>query len=157
MVCRSSTSTQSGFTLIEVLVASLLMLIGVFGLLATIPQAYSISKDAGRVSVLNHLVSEKLEALRALDYSSTDLDPGTHPVQQSDTTGARYYPVPGFNEAFSMRWTVLDGPTDGGGNPEANMKTIVAEATYMTRYTTLGVPITTEKSLESVFRSFVTR
>ncbi len=153
---RSAGGAESGFTLIEVLIASVLMLVGVFGMLAVFPQAYGNSRDAGRVSVLNHLAAEKLEALRALNYSNSDLDPGLHPTLQNDSSGAKYYPVPGFNEAYSLRWTVLDGPTDGGGNPEPDIKTVVVEATYLTRYTLLGIPITADRSLESVFQTLVT-
>ncbi len=109
--------SESGFTLVEVLVASLIMIIGVFGVLAAFPQAFRSAKESGHRSVLNHLVGEKLDDLRSLDYSDTSLALGTHPAQQVDSQSQRYYPVPGFPEEFSLRWTVSNGPTEQSRRP----------------------------------------
>ena len=147
--------SQSGFSLIEVLIASVVMVIGVFGILALLPHAYRATKTAGHQSVLNYLAVDKIEDLRSIDYSDAELSSGIHPSLQTDSSGAKYYPVPGFGEEYSLRWRVLDGPTDMGGNPEPNMKMIVVEATRMTRYTIFEAPIKTAHSVEAVFRTYL--
>ncbi len=137
----SPAKPQAGFTLVEVLLASVIMLVGVFGLLAAFPQAFRSAKESGHRSVLNHLVSERLDDLRSLDYSDTLLSLGTHPAQVLDSQNQRYYPVSGFPEEFSLRWTVQSGPTDQSGTAEAQMKIVVVEGTYRVRYTSSGAAI----------------
>ena len=146
---------SSGFTLIEVLVSSVVLVVGVVGMLGIFPQAYRDTTNSGRSSVLNHLAAERIEQLRSLPYDDSDLTAGIHPSQLIDSTGQAYYPVPGFDEEYSLRWTVLAGPTDGAGNPEPDIKTIVVEATYLIRYTLLGVPFERGDSLEVVMSTFV--
>ncbi len=151
----AQSSKQSGFTLIEVLLASLVMVVGIVGILAVFPHAYRTTKTAGRTSVLNHLAAGKIEHLRSIDYADAELSPGIHPGMQTDSASQNYYPVPGFGEEYSLRWRVFGGPTDSGGNTEPDMKTIVVEATHLTRYTISEIPIKTGQSLEIVFRTYV--
>ncbi len=148
--------SQSGFSLIEVLVASLLLIVGVVGMLAVFPQAFRDSTNSGREAVLNHLAAEQVEVLRGLSLTHADLAVGTHPAQGIDSTGQRYYPVNGFDEDVSLRWQVSAGPTDGTGTAEPDIRTVVVEATYRVRYTTAGVPITDGNSLEASFETFLT-
>ncbi len=142
--------SESGFTLVEVLVASLIMIIGVFGILASFPHAFRSAKESGHRSVLNHLVGEKLDDLRSLDYSDTSLALGVHPAQQTDSQSQRYYPVPGFPEEFSLRWTVTNGPSDQSGSSVAGMKIVLVESTHLVRYTTSGTPIEQTNSVTVV-------
>ena len=139
---------DSGFTLVEVLIATALLAIVLTSVLTVFPQAYHTTTNAGRVSVLNHLVSEKMEELRSYALTHADLSNGIHPTQATDSNGDNYYPVPGFGEQYSLRWIVGPGPTDGTGTAEPNMRTVVVQATYMTRYTSGGAALTTDLSLE---------
>ena len=148
--------SQSGFTLVEVLVASLIMIIGVFGILASFPHAFRSAKESGHRSVLNHLVGEKLDDLRSLDYSDTFLVLGVHPAQQTDSQSQRYYPVPGFPEEFSLRWTVSNGPTDGSGASVDKMKIVVVEGTYLVRYSSSGTPAEETDSVTVVTPTYLT-
>ena len=147
--------SESGFTLVEVLLASLIMIIGVFGVLAAFPQAFRSAKESGRRSVLNHLVGEKLDDLRSLDYADTSLDLGTHPAQEFDSQSQRYYPVAGFPEEFSLRWTVTNGPTDQSGSSVAGMKIVVVEGTHLVRYTSSGTPIEETDSVTVVVPTYL--
>jgi hypothetical protein len=156
VIRTSHCKAQSGLTIVEVLVASVLMMVVIFGLLAIFPQALGRARASGRMLILDQLSSEKLESLRALDYGSTDLVSGLHPAQQSDSKGSGYYPIPGLSEEYSLRWSVQAGPTDQSGNPEPNMKMVTIEATYGVRYTLLGEPIVNQGSVETVFHSYVT-
>ena len=152
----SRSNDQSGFTLVEVLVASLVLVVGVLGMLAVFVQAFNDTTNSGRSVVLNHLAAEKLEELRSLPFDVDELSTGTHPDQANDATGQKYYPAPGFDEDISLRWEVGAGPTDGSGTPEPSIKTIVVEATYRVRYTVEGVPITSATSLEASSGTLIT-
>ena len=146
----TNTRSQTGFTLIEMLVASVLMIVGVYSILAVLPQAARTSNKAGHLSTLNHLASEQIEHLRSLNYADATLTAGTHPTLQFGT-----YPVPGFPGEFSMRWIVSAGPTDGSGTVESRMKTVSVEATYFVRYDLSGNPIENPDGLKVTFRTFL--
>jgi type II secretory pathway pseudopilin PulG len=152
----SSAAGQAGTTLIEILVASALMLIVIVGIMPLFPQSYRQTKAAGRVTQLNHLVSLKAEQLRALPSDDPDLDLGTHPVQKGDSAGARFYPVEAWPEEYSLRWRVLGGPTDGTGSPEPEMKILVIEATFGVRYLAGGDAIFTDDSVAVTYQTFLT-
>jgi len=139
-----------------VLVASVVLMLGVLGTLAVFPQAIGTAHRSSHMLVLNQLANERLDALRALDIGHADLSVGVHPLQVFDSKGDRYYPVPGFSEDYSLRWTVQAGPTDGTGTPEPNIKTVVVEATYWVRYTAGGVPVENDGSLGTRFQTYVT-
>ena len=147
--------SQAGFTLLEVLVASVIMIVGVFGVLAVFPHAFRSAKESGHRSVLQHLVGEKLDDLRSVDYADSSLALGTHPTQQFDSQTQRYYPVQGFPEEFSVRWTVLNGPTDSSGGSVAKMKIVVVEGTYLVRYSSSGTPIEETNSVTVVVPTYL--
>ena len=147
---------ESGFSLVEVLIASVLLIVGVVSMLAVFPQSFRNSTNSGRAAVLNHLAVEKIEELRGLLLTHDDLTVGTHPAQGSDSTGQKYYPATGFDEDVSLRWRVSAGPTDGDGIAEPDIRTVVVEATYRVRYTLAGEPITNENSLATSFGTLLT-
>jgi Tfp pilus assembly protein PilV len=142
-------------TLVEVLVASLIMIAGLVSVMAVFPQSLGTARESSRHLVLNRLAMEKLELLRSLDFDDADLSPGVHPTIQFDSNGNRYYPVSSFPEEYSLRWTVQAGPTDGSGTAEPEMKTITVEATYWVRYTSGGVPVENAESVTTRFRTVV--
>jgi len=146
---------QSGFTLIEVMVASVIMLVGIFTILSVFPQALRMTRESGRSSVLNHLAAQQVEYLRSVGYGHSDLATGTHPTIANDSTGKEYYPVSGFSEEYSMRWIVSSGPTDGTGTVESQMKTVRVEVTYLIRYDNSANPIPDPDGIEIVFGTFV--
>jgi len=142
-------------SLVEVLVASLIMIAGLVSVMAVFPQSLGTARESSRVLVLNRLAMEKLELLRSLDFDDGDLSLGVHPAIQFDSNGNRYYPVSSFPEEYSLRWTVQAGPTDGSGTAEPDMKTITVEATYWVRYTSGGAPVENAGSVTTRFRTFV--
>jgi type II secretory pathway pseudopilin PulG len=154
--CAGSARRQAGLTLVEVLLALLVLIVGLVSIMAVFPQVLGSVRNSGRTLSLNQMTAEKLEALRALAYDDGDLAPGVHPAQQTDSGGDRYYPAPGYPETHSLRWTVLPGPTDSSGTAEPSMKTVVVEATYLVRYTGAGVAVPQAGSLQTRFRTFLT-
>jgi Tfp pilus assembly protein PilV len=147
---------DAGFTLVEVLIATVVMTIAVFGIMASFPTAYRSVRDSGRMAVLTHLAAQRAETIQALPYADSTLNTGTHPTQATDSSGAKYYAVSGYPQDYSLRWIVSNGPTNGAGGTETAMKTVVVEATYRTRYTTGGTPVTTPQSLQVTLQTFVT-
>lgn len=148
-------SKESGFSLVEALIASAILAVALSGLLAAFAETYRATRQAGRMSVLNHLANEKLDELVSLSYTHADLTLGTHPTQSTDSKGEKYYAIAGHDENWSLRWIVTTGPTDGSGTAVANMKTIVVEAAFATRYTAGGVAVQKPTSVNVSFRSFV--
>ena len=146
---------QSGFTLVEVMVASLIMLIGVFGIVAAFPQALMATVKSGHVTVLNHMAGAKMDELRTRGYAHADLAAGIHPTIALDAGGSWYYPVPGLDEAYSLRWAVSTGPTDSGGTPVAGMKTVVVEATHLLRYSAGGLPLANPVAEQVFFQTYL--
>ena len=150
-------NASSGFSLVELLVASVILAVGLLSMLAIFPQAYRNTRVSGSISSLNHLATKKTEQLRSIPYNHVDLSIGVHPTLQSDSAGQKYYPIPGLDEDFSVRWTVSAGPTDGAGNPQSNMKTVVIEATYVMRYSSGGAPIANDNGLEVITTTLITK
>ena len=152
---RQHPQHEAGVTLVEVLIATVILALSLTAVVAVFPQAYRSTNDAGRMSVLNRLAAQKVEELRSYELGNADLSIGTHPTQQIDSSGAAYYPLPGYGEEFSLRWLVTGGPTDGFGTPEPGMLTVIVEATYLTRYvSTAAVP--GPGSLEATTTTYVT-
>ena len=73
-----SSKKEEGFTLLEVMVALSILMVGLLGL-ATMQMA-SIKGNffASRVTEGSALASDRLEKLFALPYTDADLDAGTH-------------------------------------------------------------------------------
>jgi prepilin-type N-terminal cleavage/methylation domain-containing protein len=155
MRSRTRDGDAAGFTLVEVLVASAVMTVGVYAVLAVFPQALRITRDSGRLSTLSHLAAQQVEYLRSIDYGSSELALGTHPTIQTDAGGSKYYPVSGFDEVYSMRWIVTAGPTTGSGSAQADMKTVRIEATHRIRYDDSGNVIDNPEGLSVVLRTFI--
>ena len=60
-------------TLVEVLVASVIMIVGLVSVMAVFPQSLGTARESSRILVLNRLATEKLESLRSLDFNASDL------------------------------------------------------------------------------------
>ncbi|MCS7311917.1 MAG: prepilin-type N-terminal cleavage/methylation domain-containing protein [Acidobacteria bacterium] len=126
-------ASHRGFSLVEALVAMAILIVGVLGLMTLFVYATRMGIRAGHMSVLNHLVAEKIDQIRSLDFDHPDLSPGIHPAIAPVGGGTEYYyPVPGFSADWSLRWVVTEN------TPEPNMKTVVVEAGYLVRYDSTG-------------------
>lgn len=106
-------SPERGSSLIEVLIAMVLLGFSILAVLAMLPQGYDYIVKAGRISTINHLAYEKLEELKEKGFGHTDLAAGNYPTSAP-------YDVSGF-PSYSRRWYVTDGV------PETGMKRLVVE------------------------------
>lgn len=131
------------FSLIEVLVATLILTVGIVGILGVMPNGYRTITRAGRVSTITHLGNEKMDQLKSTaltNWGHADLTDGSHPA----TATARM--VSGF-PSYSITWTVDDN------FPTTNMKAITMVVGYRL-YNSSGNPISDNRN--GFFHTFQT-
>ena|SRR5436190_8878612 len=93
-----SRNTEQGVTLVELMIALVVLAVGVLALAQTFP-AGSRSQNRDRLfSSANAIMQDKVEELGTKDWSSTDLDLGRHPSSGFDSLGQnrnllRFYEV----------------------------------------------------------------
>jgi type IV pilus modification protein PilV len=117
---ENSQQEQAGFTLVELLVAILILSIGIIGMMALLPRGYSQIGNAGRLSIMNHLGQQKLDELKTLGYTDFNLIAGIHPTTVERVT---YFDSNGTNvyQDYTIRWEVREN------QPSSNIKTIIVE------------------------------
>jgi type IV pilus assembly protein PilV len=76
MQARTTSKDESGFTLVEVIVALMVIAIGILGLATVFPLATEDVGKSGLRTKATELCQEKLEDLHALAYDAPDLDAG---------------------------------------------------------------------------------
>lgn len=106
-----SMKNQNGFTLVELLVAILLMTVGIFAVIAMQTTSMKANSIAMRLSVASSLAQEALEDILSRSVDDTDLNPdGTF-----RNSGKRSYP---------LRKSTIEG----GGTYSATYETTVGPA-----------------------------
>ena len=110
--------TSAGFTLVEVMLALLLLAIGVLAAAPMFVYAMKGNAGAGDFGVVGALAVERMELLRGEDYS--DLDAGGSLTANTTVGGVDYFDT--SNDGYVLRWTIADG------SPIANTKTIAVRA-----------------------------
>ena len=99
-------STESGFSLIETMVASLVLTIGIVGLMQLLAVATVMHSDARKATADTVLAQAKLDELMksGLSLATTQLGSLTSNM-------APYYDEP--ESGITRRWQVTDGPVAG--------------------------------------------
>ena len=134
---------QYGYSLIEVLIAILIMGLVSLGIFALLPSGYTQTTNAGRLSIMSHYGQQKMDQLRALGVTSSDLAIGSHPAIPE-------FPVPG--DRYSVRWVVANYP------PLPNTRSVQVEVGY-NMYESDGTPIPNNEGLNKslyTFRTYIT-
>jgi prepilin-type N-terminal cleavage/methylation domain-containing protein len=94
---------ESGFSLIEILLAVAILAMVALGIMALMPNGYKQITNAGRRSTLNHIAQMKLDYLRSIPVTHNDLTAGTHPTIIPE------WPMPnGSADKYSVHWIVRD-------------------------------------------------
>lgn len=111
-----SSKAQSGFTLVEVIVALIVIAVGIIGLAIVFPLA---TRDVGKAGVMSkalELCQEKIEDVHMMAYDAPDLDPGhTH----ADTLN----PIDGV---YTRTWETY------GDVPMLGCKRVIVKVTWNT-------------------------
>ncbi|MFQ5665053.1 MAG: prepilin-type N-terminal cleavage/methylation domain-containing protein [Candidatus Binatia bacterium] len=138
MVGRS----DSGFTLLEVLVALTLFAVVAAGLSVTTIGSVKANSQSRRVAAASALIQDKIEQLRALDPSTdpVDLQPGSHDDPLNPVT-----PLGGPNGTFTRTWVVTPNTPKIGlsevvltiswNGPDDPAPRSISAATYVCRST----------------------
>ena len=98
LICNQR-KNDSGFSLIEILLAVAILALVALGIMALLPGGYKQITNAGRSATLNHLGQMKLDHLRALPLSHADLAIGDHPA------GGPEWAL-GTDDKYTISWTV---------------------------------------------------
>jgi prepilin-type N-terminal cleavage/methylation domain-containing protein len=140
-------TTQEGFSLIEILIAIAILAVVALGIMALLPSGYKQITNAGRSATVNHLGQKKLDYLKSISITHSDLSDGTHPIGTFPE-----WPL-GSNEKYSVTWEVVSYTA------LPNAKSVVVEVGYDI-YTTAGADKTSDKALEQkrvVFPTIITQ
>ena len=90
-------SASTGFTLIEVMIALVVLSIGILAMARLFPLASGSQVSSKMQSTAGQYADEQFEALRGIAKTSLALTPGRHPSTGFDTLGTgawrRYYVV----------------------------------------------------------------
>jgi len=109
---------ESGFTLLEVLIAMLIGTIGLMGTIAVQQAIISASKNANDAAIAMRLASQKLEELgsRGTDTQAADLLSGLSPISTPSGAAPMWYPtdagansVPEYVDAEGLYLRDLNG------------------------------------------------
>ncbi len=103
--------SEGGFTLIEAVIAIVVVSVGMLGLAAMLPMMKSDLGESHERTRATFLADRSVEWLHGLPYDDPQLTPGTHPDPD--------FAVPGFTRS----WTVETGV------PVANVKRVTVVVT----------------------------
>jgi prepilin-type N-terminal cleavage/methylation domain-containing protein len=95
---------EAGMTLIELMMALVVLSIGLLSVAALFPLGSSHSTDDRLLTTASGLAMQKMEQLRMLPYSDAQLSTGTHPTTSGENIGT--------GGRFNRRWFVTQLATD---------------------------------------------
>jgi type II secretory pathway pseudopilin PulG len=112
---------QRGFTIVEVMVAATVLMVGVLGTLAMLDTAIKKTKTAGNRQAGVELVRDLAEAVRQISYRDVQNDTIVGLLQENENlrgTGDSDWHVERGNVSFTLGATVcaVDDPADGTGS-----------------------------------------
>jgi prepilin-type N-terminal cleavage/methylation domain-containing protein len=93
--CRSRLLAQDGLTLMEVLVAMVVLAIGLFGYFGTLTASGTAITAAERADAMTQIGNQTLQSVEALPYASVSDNPAPSKTTTTDTTNPTYYLVTG--------------------------------------------------------------
>ena len=153
----SPLNSESGFTLIEALIALAVLTIGILALNAMQVSAIRGNSTSNSLSVATSVARDGFERLMSVDVSVDVNDPlvdaGTHIHTNAipifvDINDNNDFPLPGsINDVrwAVVDWTITDGiDNDGGGVADETDERGIKEITLSVSYTVRGIARTVE-------------
>lgn len=123
---------KKGFTLLELLVSSIILAIGILGLAALFPAAMRSTLLTRQNTQAVEICQATIEYLRTLPITSEELEEGTHGPDTIDSKFVRTYTVTDNHPATNMKfvevtvsWQQVGG--SGGLNHSQTMKTYISK------------------------------
>jgi type IV pilus assembly protein PilV len=125
-----NTSNNNGFTLIEVLVAMVILSVGLLGTAALITGIISSNKLSNRISTATTCAQDKMEEIRRLGYSGMPTSDTTTTEPYNSITNYSLYKRVTFtdvvNPAVGMKTVTVTVSWDSD-NSSIELKTILAQ------------------------------
>jgi type IV pilus assembly protein PilV len=125
-----NTSNKNGFTLIEVLVAMVILSVGLLGTAALITGIISSNKLSNRISTATTCAQDKMEEIRRLGYSGMPTSDTTTTEPYNSITNYSLYKRVTFtdvvNPAVGMKTVTVTVSWDSD-NSSIELKTILAQ------------------------------
>lgn len=149
----SPLSSESGFTLIEALIALAVLTIGILALNAMQVSAIKGNATSNSLSVATSVARHCFERLMSVDVNDPLVDAGTHIHTNAipifvDINDNNDFPLPGsINDVrwAVVDWTITDGiDNDGDGVADETDERGIKEITLSVSYTVRGIARTVE-------------
>ena len=102
---------DTGFTIIEVVIAISILAVGLLGVAAMQTSAIQVNSAAGQMTARMNWAQDKMEELKALAFSDPSLEAAGNPHEQTPSAG------------YTVRWDIADN------KPVPNTKRIVVTVT----------------------------
>jgi prepilin-type N-terminal cleavage/methylation domain-containing protein len=96
--------SERGMTMIEMMIALIVLSIGLLGIAAIFPAGRRFSNRDRLMTTASDLALQKMEQIRTYSYSDPNLTVGMHPTLSGETVGP--------NNRFVRWWTVSQIATD---------------------------------------------
>src|SRR5581483_12297802 len=90
---RTSVTDESGFTLIETLLAIVVLTVGILGMMVGFVAAQKLSLVAERHTTMSHVAQREIERIEGIAYSQIGLS--SSPSPSTDPNNPDYYVVAG--------------------------------------------------------------
>ena len=102
---RARASDESGFGLVELMIALTILNVGIFAILASFNSGIVTLQRAGRIATAATLADAQMELYRAIKYDAIRLDPATIPT------------TPPYTDVYSGAQVTTPACTVAGGQP----------------------------------------
>ena len=113
--CAAGAPSSGGFTLLETLIAMVVMMVAGLGASALFLYAVNNNAAASSRSQATAIAQQQMEQLRALPFDDPLLSPSATPVPV--TTGGNYYDTNANRFTVTKQITAADAVVDQSGNP----------------------------------------
>jgi prepilin-type N-terminal cleavage/methylation domain-containing protein len=128
-------ASTAGLTLIEVLVAIVVLALTSMGMSATGMAVIDVNTFSQRMAIATTLAQDQLEALKTLPVTAPQLTAGAHADSQNPLTATG-----GSGGSYTRTWTVTPN------TPAARLLTVTVTVQWTVRGTTRAVVLTTVKA-----------